>query len=183
VRRPTRLASSRAPVWCTSRSGRRFLAGCRTTWRHRGTTPGTANSSVPSNTPPVSPRSSGWAPASATSVLGRFLEVDPIEGGTPNDYVYPTDPVNQTDLTGKWVAGFCRGFSVVPLFGFTVTQCHVFDGQGNVGVSVSSGWAYGLSADAQGSLLWSSASTIGGLEGVDKCASLSLGLTQGVGAS
>jgi RHS repeat-associated protein len=32
---------------------------------------------------------------------GRFLQVDPIEGGTPNDYVHPTDPVNQADLTGS----------------------------------------------------------------------------------
>jgi len=32
---------------------------------------------------------------------GRFLQVDPIEGGTPNDYVHPTDPVNQADLDGE----------------------------------------------------------------------------------
>ena len=33
--------------------------------------------------------------------LGRFLQVDPIEGGVDNNYVYPTDSVNKWDLTGK----------------------------------------------------------------------------------
>jgi hypothetical protein len=34
-------------------------------------------------------------------LLGRFLEVEPIEGGTPNNHVYPTDPVSQFDLDGR----------------------------------------------------------------------------------
>lgn len=34
--------------------------------------------------------------------LGRFLQTDPEPGGTPNAYVYPTDPVNDFDLTGQF---------------------------------------------------------------------------------
>jgi RHS repeat-associated protein len=50
--------------------------------------------------------------------LGRFLQTDPIEGGTTtNGYAYVPDPTNQYDLNGQWCItgknpnGSCRSIS------------------------------------------------------------------------
>jgi RHS repeat-associated protein len=37
------------------------------------------------------------------SQLGRFIQVDPVEGGTDNNYAYANDPVNEFDLGGTVV--------------------------------------------------------------------------------
>jgi RHS repeat-associated protein len=37
--------------------------------------------------------------------LGRFLQNDPIDGGTLNNYVYVADPINSSDYSGRWGIG------------------------------------------------------------------------------
>jgi hypothetical protein len=62
--------------------------------------------------------------------LGRFAQTDPVQGGTPNSYVYPTDPVNSVDITGtaeqklgSWgwwgstLKDFAKGVYEQPIFG------------------------------------------------------------------
>ncbi|QQR93424.1 hypothetical protein IPJ91_03165 [bacterium] len=47
-------------------------------------------------------------------ILGRFLSVDPVEGGTQNDYVYPVDPVNGNDFSGQ-AAIVIFGIAIAPV--------------------------------------------------------------------
>ncbi|MDR6971565.1 PA14 domain-containing protein [Leifsonia shinshuensis] len=48
-------------------------------------------------------------------LLGRFLSIDPQAGGNANDYNFPDDPVNHSDLTGqRSITPFGCGSACVP---------------------------------------------------------------------
>jgi len=60
-------------------------------------------------------------------VLGRFLSVDPVEGGNANGYAYPVDPINSMGLDGRACVS-----QVVP------------------GLIVGKGWVHGACPDVYG---------------------------------
>ena len=55
------------------------------------------------------------------STLGRFAQIDPIEGGTPNSYVYVLDSVNGNDYSGMFSIGSILGF-IAPFFNPSISK-------------------------------------------------------------
>lgn len=52
--------------------------------------------------------------------LGRFAQVDPVDGGGQNNYVYTPDPVNQKDLSGRCPMCVYALWVLAPTVGATV---------------------------------------------------------------
>lgn len=104
--------------------------------------------------------------------MGRFTQVDPVEGGSCNDYDYAcADPVNLRDLTGTMVYGACGAGSFGWGLTLTGTVCVLRDDSGGSIVTYSGGFGGGLEAGGGVVGYYSNAPTVNDVLGWSACVS------------
>jgi RHS repeat-associated protein len=89
--------------------------------------------------------------------LGRFLQVDPVEGGAQNHYVYTNDPVNSSDYSGTlvWFAIIPIALAVIEVIDWGLTAKDGYDcANGNTQSCVDAGTSAALSLLPGPSLKW-----------------------------
>ncbi len=99
-------------------------------------------------------------------LLGRFLFVDPVPGGNANDYTYPNDPVNASDLTGRFgwsdVVGIAKQITDNPVFQAIAFGCGFITFGG---IAAACGIVVGLAYLVQGDVPDAVIALAGGLVG------------------
>ena len=108
--------------------------------------------------------------------LGRFIEVDPISGGSCNAYEYAcADPRNKADLDGRLVVGICAVVSVSAWFvTFSGQACVLADGRKSPIVTFAAGIGVGRQFGAGVGFFFANSSTVESVLGGSFCASMSI---------